>query len=335
MAVLKLYGGATYNLAGVNNNTDNMVATIKNTIYNTKCGDYEWGKETKLLANFNQHLSGSDFGGDFGYIKRFAVYKTMGEKPTLHKVCVTDNSAQRIIEDFTVGDLCDYQYHIHAICHNPIDINGLTVDMEAIVPILSDTIQLHTGTISVIGLKETSDNLYEIDEDNVWLIRYNTENNGYTLNTDKTFHQTQHISGKETAGNRAQRSVPISGLLGKVDCSTGEYTDTYDYIIDWERFAASSTPKMLVDLRGIVSIGDIDTNPQFVYQDTYNHEAAVSFTFMQTNSIDASDVLGRAIPFNPIYYMYLAEALLKENGKNRDNTGTNAWLGVPRREAVE
>ena len=335
MAKLTLYGGATYNLAGINENVDLTDQSFRDMFDANKCGDYQWLSNTKLLANFNENLSGSNFGGDFGNIVRFEVYKTIGEKSRLHKVCTTSNALQRVVEDFTVGDLCDYQYFVYAVCENAIKVDDKEVKVETIVPIVSEIIQLNTGVVSVIGLKEAGDNTYIIDENNVWQIRYNLENTGYTLNTDKTFYQTQHTYGKSSGGNRKQRSIPISGLLGKIDCSTQEFYDTYDYIIDWETFVASNTPKMLIDLRGIITIGDIDVNPQLSYQDTSKHEASVSFTFIQLNSIDNVDVLGRILPVNPLYYTYLAVsegALLKEDRDNPDKL--HSWLTSPLTEGT-
>ena len=107
-------------------------------------------------------------------------------------------------------------------------------------------------------------------------------------------------------------------------------------IIEWENFAASSMPKMLIDVRGVITIGDIDVNPQFTYEQTPNHEVSVSFTFTQTNSIDDVDVLGRTLPINPLYYTYLAESedsFLKENGdtppREQRDWSQNQWLTSP------
>ena len=78
-------------------------------------GNYSWNSNTKLLANFNDTLSGSNFDGSYENIDHFQVYKALGEQDTLHKVCQTENPTQRVIEDFAVGDLCDYQYYIFGI----------------------------------------------------------------------------------------------------------------------------------------------------------------------------------------------------------------------------
>lgn len=315
MAEVKLYGGVTYNAFGVDEGSH--IQELKDKLLKQKFNSYSWNRETKLLANFNGSLSGSNFNGDFENIDRFQIYKTIGEKNKLHKVYETDNATQRIIEDFTVGDLCDYQYYVYPVCKDTINIDNCDVEIETISPILSEPVRLHNGIISVIGLKqdENDKNTYLIDEDNVWQLQLNVTNEGYTLNTDKTFYQTQDTYGKETAGNRKQRSVSISGLLGKIDCSSNEYVDTYDYIIDWESFCASGSPKMLIDLRGIITIGDIDVNPTFSYKTTPNHEVSVSFTFTQLNSIDNVDILGRHILINPLYYIYLSDVdsiLLKD-----------------------
>ena len=324
---VKLYGGCTYHLFGIDEESQSDNDEFKRQFIDVKLGSYPWKASTKLLANFNDNINGGNYGGSFSNVKGFKVYKTIGETDKLYKVCETTSPLQRIVEDFTVGDLCDYQYYIYAICDNVIDVDGTKTHVETLSPIISKPIKLHRGVISIIGLVETDKNTYSIDENNVWQLQLNVTNDGYTLNTDKTFYQTQSAFGKMSGGRRKQRSIPMKGLLGKIDCSAGDYMDTYDHIIDWENFTASSNMKMLIDLRGIITLGDIDINPSFSYEETANHEVSVSFTFNQLNSIDNADVLGRMLPINPLYYTYLSDSehvLLKDKD--------DAYLASPRNE---
>ena len=67
--------------------------------------------------------------------------------------------------------------------------------------------------------------------------------------------------------------MSITGLLGKIDCSgDSQYIDTYDDIINWENFVSSNSLKMLIDLRGLITIGDTDANPTFQYDTNDNHD---------------------------------------------------------------
>lgn len=331
MAKVKLFGGVTYNAFGIDegSHSDDLKETLTQAY-----GNYSWNADTKLLANFNDTLLGSNFDGSYENIDHFQVYKTLGEQDTLHKVCQTKNPTQRVIEDFTVGDLCDYQYYIFGICNNTMDVNGVQVNVKTISPLVSDKIQLHRGTVSVIGLIPTEeDNTYTIDEDNIWQLDINLTNDGYTLNTDKTFYQTQNAYGKATGGNRKQRTMSITGLLGKIDCSgDSQYIDTYDDIINWENFVSSNSLKMLIDLRGLITIGDTDANPTFQYDTNDNHDVSVTFTFNQLNDIDTVDVLGMTLPINPLYYEYLADsegALLKDTVEVDSNNKYHEYLASP------
>ena len=331
MAKVKLFGGVTYNAFGVDegSHSDDLKETLTQAY-----GNYSWNSNTKLLANFNDTLSGSNFDGSYENIDHFQVYKTLGEQDTLHKVCQTENPTQRLIEDFAVGDLCDYQYYIFGICNNTMDVNGVQVNIKTISPLVSDKIQLHRGTVSVIGLVPTEeDNIYTIDEDNIWQLDINLTNDGYTLNTDKTFYQTQNAYGKATGGNRKQRTMSITGLLGKIDCSgDSQYIDTYDDIINWENFVSSNSLKMLIDLRGLITIGDTDANPTFQYDTNDNHDVSVTFTFNQLNDIDTVDVLGMIVPINPLYYEYLSDsegALLKDTIEVDADNKYHEYLASP------
>lgn len=341
MAKVVLHGGVTYNAFGVDEG--HFQSGSHDTLKSNYFGTYTWNESTRMLANFSGTLSGSNFEGSFENIDRFQIYKTIGEKDKLYKVYETDTPTQRVIEDFTVGDLCDYQYYIYPICKGTLSIeatdgNTYDVDVETIVPLVSDKVQMSEGMVSVVGLIQDDDDptVYSVDEDNVWLIYLNLSDDGYSLNTDKTFYQTQDTYGKLSGGNRKQRSISISGLIGKFDCATESYVDTYDYIIDWETFAASNNMKMLIDLRGIITIGDIDVNPSFSYEETDKHEASVNFSFIQLNDIQNITVLGRHLPVNPLYYEYLAESTPKILTDTMDNDTTDdttddyhEYLAVP------
>lgn len=153
------------------------------------------------------------------------------------------------------------------------------------------------------------------------------------MNTDKTFYQTQNAYGKATGGNRKQRTMSITGLLGKIDCSgDNQYVDTYDDIINWENFVSSNSLKMLIDLRGLITIGDTDANPTFQYDTNDNHDVSVTFTFNQLNDIDTVDVLGMTLPINPLYYEYLADsegALLKDTVEVDSDNKYHEYLASP------
>ena len=124
--------------------------------------------------------------------------------------------------------------------------------------------------------------------------------------------------------------MSITGLLGKIDCSgDNQYVDTYDDIINWENFVSSNSLKMLIDLRGLITIGDTDANPTFQYDTNDNHDVSVTFTFNQLNDIDTVDVLGMTLPINPLYYEYLADsegALLKDTVEVDSNNKYHEYL---------
>ena len=58
MAKVKLFGGVTYNAFGVDegSHSDDLKETLTQAY-----GNYSWNSNTKLLANFNDTLSGSNF----------------------------------------------------------------------------------------------------------------------------------------------------------------------------------------------------------------------------------------------------------------------------------
>ena len=68
-----------------------------------------------------------------------------------------------------------------------MDVNGVQVNIKTISPLVSDKIQLHRGTVSVIGLVPTEeDNIYTIDEDNIWQLDINLTNE---VDADNKYHE--------------------------------------------------------------------------------------------------------------------------------------------------
>ncbi|RGF95089.1 hypothetical protein DXA10_07625 [Firmicutes bacterium AM55-24TS] len=73
MAKVKLFGGVTYCAFGVDegSHSQEMIQTPPTQTY----GNYNWNTDTRMLSNFNDSLSGSNFDGSYENIDHFEVYK--------------------------------------------------------------------------------------------------------------------------------------------------------------------------------------------------------------------------------------------------------------------
>ena len=85
----------------------------------------------------------------------------------------------------------------------------------------------------------------------------------------------------------------IKGLLGKIDCETKQYSDTYDYIKEWMVFARTNSLKLLIDLRGFIIPCDIKNNSVSYSEQSLNAE--VTFDIEQLNDLDNVEIHGRPL----------------------------------------
>lgn len=307
MAKLTLYGGCVYCNALLENTDSNYIDdSAKTQLTTNPFADHEWDDNTAIMLNFNNDsLSGSNSDGAYEGVKYFKIYKTFSNQPKYHKVFTTENAERCIIEDFAVGSACKYTYYLVPVCEVE-DENGKYETVGSLVQ--STPITLNDGVIRVIGLiqDETDFNKYYIDPHNIWHFALNITNEGFTNNMAKTYTDTFHQFQKEIKGNGNYRTLSIQGLLGKYDCEINDYIDSYDDIVEWEEFMNNDQLKLAIDLRGIMTLGSIESN-SFQYETTGEHEISVNFSFRQLEDINNVDIINRQIPVNPFKNNLLAD----------------------------
>ena len=132
-----------------------------------------------------------------------------------------------------------------------------------------------------------------MDIDNIWHLKLNLTDSGLTQTIDKTFYTNQSMYSKMSGGNNAAITKNVKGLLGKIDCETKQYSDTYDYIKEWMVFARTNSLKLLIDLRGFIIPCDIKNNSVSYSEQSLNAE--VTFDIEQLNDLDNIEIHGRPL----------------------------------------
>lgn len=234
---------------------------------------------------------------NFDNIHHFEVYKTIGDKTQLHKVYSTANNKENIVEDFAVGNLCDYTYYVYPVAE---------ISDGGIVRLLGDgvsspVVNFNYGATTIFGLVQDEEDLntYTIDYNEMWRFEFNLENTGTTLNMDKTFTDTQHRFPKMSGGFRKYNTTSVKGLIGYYDCEKDDYIENYDLLEDWENFCSNNKLKLLKDRRGRLIPCEIEST-SFEYMDVAEAPATVSFNIKQLDSLDNITILGRALIHNPV-----------------------------------
>lgn len=306
---ITLNGDLIYdNLTIVNNINSDLVNVFENPTYTY----WNWTSDTQFLCNFNGHVNGINSATTLKNLIGYRVYKTIGNNNKLYEISdieiSEDDTNGFILEDFIVGDKCDYQYYIYPICETKIQGNDGKEYVQRVItaPLVTEPVMINDGAISIMGLTEIADKIYTVNIDEVWVFRYNLEDNGFILNTDKVFYDTFNRYNQESVGNRKYITKSISGLLGYINCTKGgEYVDNYDMLIAWNNFSSSANNKCLVDSRGLILPGNFESNPSVDYIQAQGNPAKVKFNWRQKSDLDIIKIYARILPCNPLSGTYL------------------------------
>lgn len=243
----------------------------------------------------------------------FDVYKCIEGSNKLHKVYSTQDGNDTVIEDFIVGSNCKYSYYIYPVYKSAKDIK-LSGNQRQMInylcygePCVSPPIVYDSNAVMMLGLiqDENASNVYSIDYNKAWKLELNLENSGTTLNMDKTFSDSQNQFPQMTVGNRLYNTTAIKGLIGRIDCTTGEYVEDFDFLTEWEKFVSDNTLKLLKDIRGRLIPCGVEASA-FEYMSVPTTPTTVSFNVRQLDSLENITILGRAIKFNPVRHKILS-----------------------------
>lgn len=303
-------GSAIFKYLYVVNNVD---TGIVDDLINKGYSQWTWDEKTVLLCSFADSLNGSSSNVEWGDVAGYRVYKTLGTSNYLYEIGNIDGADNRILEDFAVGDNCEYTYYIYPILKSAGNSN--TYYLGTVVQ--TNTVVLNTGVDKVFGLREIKPSdgsvsifpTYEVDTEQVWRLYLNLEDSGFTLHTDKTFYDTLATYSQEFIGNRKYISKSISALIGDVDCSFdgNPIWDDYDILTSWNDFSSSSNLKCLIDKRGLILPGNFEADPTIEYLDVEGDPAVAKFNWRQKADLQIINIYGRLLPFNPIKELYLSD----------------------------
>lgn len=260
--------------------------------------EWQWNNDTQLLASFSGSFNAAE-GSTIGNSKLigYKVYKSIGNSVKLHKIAET-TSDETIIEDFIVGDNCEYKYYIYPLFQDQLN-EKLYYPNEAVV---TNEVMLHYTTNKVVSLKKIGDEVYCVDLDGVWRLMLDLEDNGYTIKNQKTFADSLNAYTQEYVGNMKYITKSVSGFIGMIDCfNKGEIVDTYDMLISWNDFVTSADLKCYVDSRGLILPGNFEAEPSIEYIKHPKSYAVAKFNWRQKSDLDIIKIYATVIPYNPIH----------------------------------
>lgn len=274
-----LYGNSLTDYIHIGNKID-----TQNEINATLGYEYEpkWNSETVLFAPFTDGINGGNIVSLTDNVLFWQIYRKQPNDSILtflYRVPVTQYS----LLDFNILNNSEYQYVIFAETENyisaPMEQKGYTKAVW--------------GDWSICGLIETeSKEIYNIDENNIWLFNSNLESGTIEQNLDKYTMENFTKFPKISSGKKNYLTGSIKALLGNVNPQTNEYSDTVEMYNRFVDFIADGNEKLLRDRKGNGWIVSTTGNNLQYIDYSADQMTNVTFSFTQINDTKNFTIIG-------------------------------------------
>lgn len=235
-----------------------------------------WDTDSILVANFNGDINADDSSGLDSIIQKWGVYRQEKNSDVQVNVALLDKEILSF-EDYLVATNNEYIYRIYP-----------ETDTEIGSIITSNTVETCWKNWVVLGLNPTNDeNVYELDNNNVWLFNYNLESSENTQNLSKTVYNNFTKFPKISQGKKNYLTGNVKCLIGKFINS--KYYDSRKIVEVWTDFVNNNGKKILKDRKGnLYEINILESS--FDYADeTYEQIVSLSFNWIQTGDLSTID----------------------------------------------
>ncbi len=199
--------------------------------------------------------------------------------------------------DYTISSHGRYRY-----IFVPYSANNLTQDEGLVYESwTSDIIETNFVGYTITALydsgKDSCNRPFYFYGD-TWYFEAEIEDTTITQNINSVLHygygQYSSISNADTN----YLSGSVSGMLGHLNCTTKEYIDDIQTVIEWRKFISQKCLYILRSQKGDVWLVNIVDNPTTEYQENYN-KFPTRFNFSWAECGNINDILiGRTLPFD-------------------------------------
>lgn len=239
-----------------------------------------WNGNTLLLATFDNNINAGNITSLKEDVLYWQIYKKEPLDESLSFITKVPASQYKLI-DFNVLNKSEYQYIIFAETKNAISAPLRQVDY----------IKTNFFGWSIIGLVESDvENLYYVDQNNIWNFDTMFTSNNFDQNIDKYIMENFTQFPKISSGKKNYLSSSVTAFLSNV--KDGVYQDTVEQYNRFVDFIAQPNIKLLRDRKGngwLVST--IGNNMQYI-DESYEQITKVSFNFVQLGDVHSVQIIG-------------------------------------------
>lgn len=244
-----------------------------------------WNKEKGCVIYGLSHYGNEGTIGGMHYIYRTDL--DTGEETVFPANFVSYKDGISYGYDMTASTHGNYQYKIIMYDENGAVIiprpNSKYPDM--IFPTNEIKISDDAYYISELNVMSESDKSFIVGD--TWKFFIDLADTTVTNNLDRTTHIGYGGYVSSTATDVNYMSGTLSAMIGYMDCTTKEYTDTIALVNAWRKFITQNKPFLFKSTKGDVWVVNITDNPTTTYQESYHGTpTTISFSWAESHHIN-------------------------------------------------
>lgn len=280
-------------------NTDNVIDEYL-LFWNSKKGC--------VVHGLKKYCSGGSVSGSY------ILYRTdldTGEEIVLHPHSLERRDGVLYGYDMTASTHGNYKYTIKKYDDNGAIIIPNPNDEFPDIVFPTNTINTSEDAwyITELNIQEDSDLTYhpntrtnkkiQFTTGDTWKFFIDLADTTVTNNLDRMTHVGYGRYVSSTSTNVNYMSGTLSAMIGYMDCTTNEYTDTIALVNAWRKFITQNKPFLLKSQKGDVWVVNITDNPTTTYQETYRGTpTTISFSWAECYHINDIELYDPNMSFN-------------------------------------
>lgn len=257
--------------------------TIQDEIDEANAISYEptWDDfdDTEILCTFDGDFVSSYITGLTSPLSGFIVYREKVGENRRHIVTSVSASTTSVI-DYLVKNNTTYKWYVFPKTYDELGISMASAE--------TTSNWWNWSLTSYEEIDESHEGFYIAE--NVWQFHMGLDaplsSSDIIQNIDKTQIKTFSRFPKVSCGDSDYLSGSITCLLGDVNCTTQQYEDNIDLLNAWYDFVSSGKPCILKDIKGQAYLVSISDNTSKYMDDVLEQPVTISFSFIQTGTID-------------------------------------------------
>ena len=269
---IEVYGGCDINyvLSKEEILSEDQIKALENNAIQSP----EWDVATRLCAIFNDTTNGSNI--DSEEITSYHIQKKSLTENIMRTVAKVDGGISSII-DFNVANRETYKYYItplseknnSLITYNILDTPNISMDWSS---------------WSIVGINQIKDNVYEVDDDNIWMFYLNIESKKRSVELSKEYQAGFNRFPKVFSYNTNYVKGSMTCYLGNIDNRSEYIDDDAQKIEKWNAFCCNQQLKLLRDTKGTVYLVDIESTSFTPEEYANGSPTKITFNFVQIDT---------------------------------------------------